>query len=178
VGAVRPPRCLECGCEAVVPGRLLGLHGHGTRARSLLGPEGPDLPPKEGEVLLRRYLCQRCGAVLVVGPYEVLPGLRYRATAVVIALAQLAEGRSSVAIRTRVSPQQILGHDGRRSWRSPARWARRAQHLWPWIRAGPEAPPETLALRAVRALASRAPAPTGRLLEDALLGAQLGGPRV
>ena len=178
MGAVRPPRCLECGCEAVVPGRPLGLHGHGTRARSLLGPESPGLRPREEEILLRRYLCQRCGAVLVVGPHEVLPGLRYRATAVVIALAQLAEGWSSVVIRQQVSSQKILGHEGRRSWRAPARWARRAQHLWPWIRAGPEAPAETLALRAVRALASRAPAPTGRLLEDALSGAQLGGPRV
>lgn len=113
----------------------------------------------------------------MVGPYEVLPGLRYRATAVVIALAQLAEGRSSVAIRAQVSPQQILGHEGRRSWRSPARWARRTRDLWPWMGRGPPASSETLALRAVRALASRAPAPTGRLLEDALSGAQLDGPR-
>ncbi len=152
-----------------MPGRPLGLHGHGTRSRLQLGP--PDLfePPEETSVLVRRYECQRCDALTMVAPADVLARLRYRATAVAMALAYLAEGRASPWIRERVSPQRVLGHEGRRAWRAPARWARRAPALWP-IRAGPDVEPCTLARKAVRTLASRAPSPTGRLLEDAVAG--------
>lgn len=173
---MRPARCLACGLEGAAPGRPFGLHGHGTRRRLQLGP--PDLfePAEQTEVLVRRYQCQRCGAITVVAPADVLALLRYRACAVVMALAHLAEGRPSPWIRERVSPDRVLGHDGRRSWRSPARWARRARSLWP-IRAGPDDDPGALACTAVRTLASRAPSPTGRLLEDAVAGALGSGPR-
>lgn len=125
---------------------------------------------------MRRYQCQRCEAITMVAPADVLAFLRYRARAVVMALAHLAEGRPSPWIREQISPDRVLGHDGRRSWRSPVRWARRARALWP-IRAGPDDDPRTVACTAVRTLASRAPSPTGRLLEDALRGALVGGPR-
>lgn len=126
---------------------------------------------------MRRYQCQRCDAITMVAPADVLARLRYRGRAVVMALAYLAEGRASPWIREQVSPQQVLGHEGRRAWRSPARWAERARALWP-IRAGPDdGDPKSGARTAVRSLASRAPSPTGRLLEDAVAGALLGGPR-
>lgn len=127
-------------------------------------------------MLVRRYQCQRCDAITMVAPADVLAFLRYRAVAVVMALAHVAEGRPSPWIRTQVSPDRVLGHEGRRAWRTPARWAERAPALWP-IRAGPGDDPRTLAGTTVRTLASRAPSPTGRLLEDAVAGALAGGPR-
>lgn len=159
-----------------MPGRAVGLHGHGKRARLQLGPPELFQPPEQTEVVVRRYQCQRCDAVTVVAPADVLAFLRYRGRAVVMALAHLAEGRASPWIREQVSPDRVLGHEGRRSWRSPTRWARRARALWP-IRAGPEDDPRMLARTAVRTLASRSPSPTGRLLEDAVRGALDGGPR-
>ena len=121
--AVRPARCLACGHEGAAPGHPLGLHGHGKRARLQLGP--PDLfaPPELTEVLVRRYQCQRCAAITMVAPRDVLAFVRYRASAVVMALAYLAEGRASPWIREQVSPDRVLGHEGRRAWRSPSRWA-------------------------------------------------------
>jgi hypothetical protein len=133
----------------------------------LLGPPGLFEPPEETLVVVRRYRCRRCRAVLIVAPRDVLAFLRYRACAVVMALAYLAEGRASPWIRQQVSPQRVLGPEGRRAWRAPALWARRAATLWP-IRAGPDDDPRALALVAVRTLASRAPCPTGRLLDDAV----------
>lgn len=172
---MRPAKCLGCGREAAVPGRPLGLHGHGTRSRLQLGP--PDLfePPELTAIRVRRYQCQRCGAITMVAPADVLAALRYRTRAVVAALAYLAEGRASPWIRERLCPDRVLGHDGRRSWRSPARWTVRAEELWP-IRAGPAGTPRDKALAAVRQLAAWAPAPSGRLLEDAVAGALAGGP--
>lgn len=154
----------------------MGLHGHGIRSRLQLGPPGLFEPPEETEVLIRRYQCQRCHAITMVAPADVLARLRYRAQAVVTALVYLAEGRASPWVREQLSPQKVLGHEGRRAWRSPSRWAKRARALWP-IRAGPNDDSRTLARTAVRTLASRAPSPTGRLLEDAVAGALFGGPR-
>jgi len=168
VEAVRPARCVVCGLEGAVPARALGLHGHGTRTRLQLGPPGLYGPPEETLLTVRRYQCRRCSAVLVVAPRDVLPFLRYRARAVVMALAYLADGQASPWIRQRVSAQKILGDEGRRCWRCPARWAVRAAALWPQIRAGPGGDARALALTAVRALASRAPCPTGRLVDDAV----------
>ena len=146
--------------------------------RLQLGPPGLFEPPEETEVLVRRYQCQRCDAITVVAPADVLGRLRYRGRAVVMALAYLAEGRASPWIREQVSPQRVLGHEGRRAWRSPARWAERARALWP-IRAGPDdGDPRSRARAAVRSLQSRAPSPTGQLLADAIAGALLGGPRL
>ena len=137
VAAVRPARCVVCGLEGAVPGRALGLYGHGTRTRLQLGPPGLGEAPEERLLILRRYQCQRCAAMMLVAPRDVLPLLRYRARAVVMALAYLADGKASPWIRRRVSPQKVLGHEGRRGWRCPARWAARAAALWPQIRAGP-----------------------------------------
>lgn len=133
-----------------------------------LGPSGRFKPPEEAEVTCRRFECQRCGAVMLVAPAEVLPRMRYRAGAIVMALVHLADGQPSPSIRGKVSPQRVLGDEGRRSWRAPARWARMAASLWPAIRAGPATDPRRLALGVVRALASVAASPTGRLLDDAV----------
>jgi hypothetical protein len=157
-----------------VPGERIGVRGHGLRTRLQLGPPGLLGPPEEVLIEVRRYRCRRCGAVIVVAPRDVLPLLRYRARAVVMALAYLAQGEPSPAIRRRVSPQSVLGHEGRRSWRAPSRWARRSSSLWS-IRAGPpEASPRALALSAVRQLAGRSPSMSGDLLTDALAAIEHG----
>lgn len=63
-------------------------------------------------------------------PRGVLPRLRYGAVAVALALALWSiEDVSASAVRDRVSPFAVVGHEARRGWRSLRRWARGSP--WP-----------------------------------------------
>ena len=64
----------------------VGLHGHGSRKRIQLGPAGTGERPEHASLRLRRYACQRCGAIVVAAPRDLVPRLRYRAVSVVPAL--------------------------------------------------------------------------------------------
>lgn len=64
----RPAQCPCCGIAGRVPGRRLMLHGHGRRQRHQRGPELPEQTPDTRVVLLRRYRCLGCGAMMCVGP--------------------------------------------------------------------------------------------------------------
>jgi hypothetical protein len=68
-------------------GAAVGLHSHGLRARQFRGPLAPGDVPAVTVVLVRRYRCQRCRAVLTVGPAETLTGRLFSAAAVGWALA-------------------------------------------------------------------------------------------
>lgn len=118
-----------------------------------LGPERLGEAPAVGEVLVRRYRCVRCRAVLVVCPRGVLPRLRYGAVAIAMALALWSvEGHSAAAVRARVSPFRVVGHDARRGWGSLRRWARGS----PWGNApSAPAPAPQLARCMVQRLAGR-----------------------
>jgi len=171
VSAVRPARCPCCGAPGAAAGRPKALVGHGLRSRILLGPASPDDRPEVAALEARRYRCRRCGAIVVSLPRGVLRRLRYTAVAIALALAMWADGASSAAVRTRISPFTIVGDDAVRGWRSLRRWARSARRLWPPIRPAPHTSPRPLAADVVRQLAALAPLTTGALVRDACAGA-------
>src|SRR5690606_28916633 len=113
-------------CEA--PGRSaggkLGIYGHGLRERMVLGGQGAGEPGGVGGGMLRRYQCQSCGAVLTVGPWDVLPGMLYSLVTVVVALAQWALGSTKASVRAQLGAFAVVGVAGKQNWRSLSRWAR------------------------------------------------------
>ncbi len=88
--------------------------GHGVRERSVV-----DLLRTAVDVVLRRYRCRRCTAVMTVGPAELSPRRRYTLGAIALALSlwSLLE-TAGHQVRARVSAQRRIG-DG-----SLGRWER------------------------------------------------------
>lgn len=150
-------------------GRVM-LHGHGVRLRLVGGPLRLGSSPIQSEVMVRRYLCQRCGVATSVFPRGLLPRLHSTAFAVVTALARWSGGLSSSAVRDEVSPWASSGSERFHGWRSLQRWARAGPRLWPGLHADNDAPPRQRALSIVTQLSARAPTPTGQILTDALAG--------
>ncbi|MDD9935823.1 MAG: hypothetical protein OXT09_19585 [Myxococcales bacterium] len=149
-----------------------GLHGHGLRERGQLGPDAVGGLPGHESLLLRRYECQRCGAVISSAPGGLLPRLRYGAVAVALALAlRSAEGLPGHRVRAQVSPLPSTGTEPLHGWRSLSRWARQCGGFWPVMRGSPSDDGHDAALEATRRLAAKAPMPTGRLAIDACAGA-------
>jgi hypothetical protein len=123
VGAVRPSRCPACLAPSRPVGEGLVLHGHGTRARQFRGPAAPMATPEIRVVDLRRYECQRCGAVTTVGPAETLTKRLYSAAAIAWALALFGLSLlSSAAVRELVSPSRIIGYAAAPRWATLSRW--------------------------------------------------------
>lgn len=117
---VRPARCPACGGAARELGCALSIVGHGLRDRQLRGPSAPDAAPTIEIVVVRRYVCRRCDAVITVVPREVEPRRHYSRPAIALALARLGLlGETPSAIRRAVSPWMILETDG---WRTLSRW--------------------------------------------------------
>lgn len=172
VDAVRPARCGCCGQPGAPAGAPKGLHGHGLRERWQLGPLACGERAEAHSLMLRRYQCQRCGAVVVACPRGVLPRLRYGAVAVALALCLWAvEGQPGHQVRAAVSPLESAGNERFHGWRSLGRWARGSPSLWPKMRARASDCARDAAFEAVRQLAARAAEPTGPLLVDACAGA-------
>jgi hypothetical protein len=74
-------------------------------------------------VQTRRYECQRCGAVTVVGPAEMLTKRLYSAAAIAWALALFGLSLlSPSAVRRMVSPCRIVGHASASRWVTLRRW--------------------------------------------------------
>lgn len=148
------------------------LHGHGLRERQLRGPLEPEGEPQLLAVLVRRYLCVGCGAVLVVAPAAVLPRRLFTAGAIALALALWAvAGAPSPAVRERVSPHQLVGHASARTWLTLRRWCRDARELFGAVRPWPDSwPPRKAAERVATTLASLGPA-AGPLPARAFAGA-------
>jgi len=167
---VRPGRCPACGAAGRPVGASLGLHGHGVRERHQWGPVAPGAAPLVIGVVLRRYQCQSCGAVVVVGPRGLLRRRLYSAGAVALALALYGVGRlSAVEVRRRVSPLRLVGATAAASWTSLRRWcwAVRARRLFPAVRELPAgATLRQVAARAATTLAAAAPG-SGRAVEAA-----------
>ncbi len=172
VDALRPDHCVACGVAALDVNGKLVIHGHGVRCRTVLGPAGPGEPPEEGEIAARRFRCLICRAIMVVVPGGVLRRCLFLATAIALALGRWAEGLPAPAVRREVSPQGTPGPTAAPGWASLRRWARTAPRLWP--RSPPlarQGPWRATALAAVAFLASFAPLPTGRVTDDAVVGA-------
>ena len=130
----RPAQCPSCEAPAQqVDGRVI-LHGHGVRVRRLRGPVAADGAPREFEVLVRRYACQRCRAVITVDPRGVLPGRRYTAMAVALALWLWSVWQlTDAAVREAVCPITETGVSRPERWTTLRRWSRAAREgeLWP-----------------------------------------------
>jgi len=171
VGAARPEHCPCCGLPGAVVGAPLGLVGHGLRERTLAGPLGPDDAAGQLTLLLRRYRCRGCGAVIVVVPRGVLRGMLYGAVAVAMALALWAESVAGWRVRARVRPGTTDDDYARwHGWRSLSRWADHAARWWSRLR--PDAGDRRQRARSVvTQLAARAPMPTGPVLVLACAGA-------
>jgi len=117
VRVARPPVCVECEAPGVGASGKVVLHGHGLR-------------------LLRRYECQRCMAVLTVGPRGLLRWRRYSAQALGLALYLWAVvGLTDPAVRERTSPVDNGGLSRPERWTTLRRWGRaiRDGALWPGV---------------------------------------------
>lgn len=178
VDEVRPGRCPICGAPSQPAGGTLRLHGHGLRGRDHWGPLDPTATPSLIGILLRRYLCRSCGAVVVVGPRGIVRRRLYSAGAIALAFALYgAAGLAPAEVRRRVSPLRIVGPGAAAGWASLRRWSKavRARRLFPAVRTLPAtATARQVAARAATTLAAYAPAAGGLAIESAaFLGASM-----
>lgn len=118
----RPRTCSCCGAGAQPIGGSLVVVGHGVRLRQALGPVSFGGLPEALVVTLRRYRCLACRAVLVVGPRGLVGGRWYSGPAIALALAAVADGATSAAVRTRVSPAGKIGGSAVDRWMTVERW--------------------------------------------------------
>lgn len=149
--------------------------GHGTRPREVLGPaDHGHVAGGIVSILLRRYVCRACGAVLTVGPRGLLRGRRYSAFAIAWALALFGLIRLTLtAVRETVTLWREEPHTANLGWASLRRWARAVRHRR--LFSGLPHPPPTASLRrvagrAAMALAAEAPAERRGLREDLRAG--------
>jgi hypothetical protein len=158
VRTVRPQRCPLCEAPGEQPDGRVVLHGHGVRVRRLRGPVRADGEPTEIEVLVRRYACQRCRAVVTVGPRGVLPRRRYTAMAIALALWLWAVWqRVDAAVREATCPIVETGVSRPERWTTLRRWGRAARdgELWSSPAVGSGWSLRRCAERVVRCLWSR-----------------------
>lgn len=118
----RPGLCPCCGAGSRPVVGPLVVVGHGLIERQLWGPASPDSAPEHTPLILRRYRCLACKAVLVVGPRGLLRRRWYSAPALALALSTYARGDSSAAVRARVSPSSVIGPSAVDRWVTLTRW--------------------------------------------------------
>lgn len=127
VESLRPRSCPLCGQLAFVPGERLGIVGHGTYRRQVLG-----VAEVGGETMaiVRRYLCRGCEHTLSVLSDFLHPHRWYAAGAILEALKlHLLEGASEAEIRRRFGV--VLDSE---SWRTLRRWrSELLVSLWYWL---------------------------------------------
>src|SRR5690606_17527037 len=126
VDAARPPRCPRCKAAGRSAGGKLGIYGHGLRERMVLGVLSVEGALGVHQIALRRYRCLGCRAILVVGPWDLLPDLLYSLVTVVVALAQWALGATKASVRAQLGAFSVVGVSTLRGWPSLRRWADRA----------------------------------------------------
>jgi hypothetical protein len=169
---VRPGSCPGCGRASRVPGKPLGLVGHGLRSRQLRGPPAAEDAPATRVVQVRRYLCRGCGAVITVVPRHVVPRRHFSAGAIAIALFVFGTLRAPAAIAAERVGSWARGAG---AWRTLRRWidALDDGRLFPRIRAAiPGWSPRRRAARAAVAIGAIVPAmfattELGRVFEGA-----------
>lgn len=131
VEQARPSHCRKCGVSAKARGGKLRLHGHGLRSRTLWGRPDVGSSPVCWEVVLRRYRCTQCEAVVAVGPRGIGAHLRYALGTIAMALFWWGiQHQPSPAVRTRCSPWPIVGLADQARWRSLPRWVSRGAELF------------------------------------------------
>jgi len=175
VDAVRPGRCPGCGTAGAPAGGRIGLVGHGLRTRDVRGPAEVSGEPVEGTVVLRRYRCRRCTAIVTVGPRGLLYRRLYTAPAIALALTLWAcEALSAPAVRRRISPMRRVGDTAASGWASLRRWAQAATGgwMWPGLAARTEPTLRRCAARVVSLVAARM-VPIGSFVDRVFAGAHL-----
>jgi hypothetical protein len=98
------------------------LVGHGIIERQVLGPAVPGAKPEQSVLVLRRYRCRGCRAIVVVGPRGLIRRRWYGAGAMALALSVYARGETSVAARARTSPSRAVGASAVERWVTLVRW--------------------------------------------------------
>jgi hypothetical protein len=101
--------------------------GHGLVERQVRGPASPSGAAEEVVVVVRRYRCRACGAILVVGPRGLARGRWYGAGAIALALSMYARGETSAAARARTSPSRVVGGSAAEHWATLRRWIEAAR---------------------------------------------------
>lgn len=130
--------------------------------------------PGVHEITVRRYRCLECGSVLVVGPWDLLPGMFYALVTVVLALARWAEGASLASVRAQLGAFSVVGVAAQVGWTSLLRWAHRATRgeLLVRLKTPVTGTKRQRALRAVHILAGAGP-PAVALASRAVAGVKL-----
>jgi hypothetical protein len=125
-------------------------------------------------VTLRRFLCVRCGSVVMVGPFDIAARLLYGLLSIVLVLARWGAGVPLPVLRRQFGVGHRWGDAGAATWRNVHRWAASAGEgrIWRsvstprvgtsraqaqrliWILGGAGPPGEDLEWRAVAALSS------------------------
>lgn len=118
----RPGCCPGCGAAGAPVGARLVIVGHGLVRRQLRGPLEPGGAPQQLDIVLRRYRCRRCDAVLMVGPRGLVPRRWYGAGAMACAIAAYARGATSSAARAATAPAAHTGASSIERWITLGRW--------------------------------------------------------
>jgi hypothetical protein len=127
VDALRPDSCPLCGHPAHPPQKLLGIVGHGTYARQVLGHISVAI---DFVIRVRRYFCRGCKRTISIFVDIIHPRRWYSGPVILEALRQhLIEGRKEREIRREFGPEIDS-----ESWRSLRRWRRQLlDPLWKWL---------------------------------------------
>jgi transposase len=137
VDEVRPVRCAGCGAASRPVGSTLNVHGQGLMQRQVRGVLEVDGESGVYVLDVRRYECQRCGAVMTVVPAEVLARRQYSASTIALALhLWLTMGLSDRVVRDQVCAWRRRGRSAR-GWAQLYRWARQAASLFALPRPAP-----------------------------------------
>ena len=130
VEEVRPERCAGCGAASRPVGSRLNVHGQGLMQRQVRGVLEVDGTPRVYTLEVRRYECQRCGAVMTVVPAGMLARRQYLASSIALALhLWLTVGLSDRVVRDQVCAWRRRGRSAR-GWAQLYRWARQAASLF------------------------------------------------
>lgn len=157
VDEVRPVRCAGCGAASRPVGGPLNVHGQGLMQRQVRGVLEVDGEPGVYALEVRRYECQRCGAVMTVVPAGMLARRQYSASSIALALhLWLAVGLSDRVVRDQVCAWRRRGRSAR-GWAQLYRWARQAASLFALPRPTPSGNPSAAARHVLITLRALAP---------------------
>jgi transposase len=158
VDEVRPVRCAGCGAASRPVGGALNVHGQGLMQRQVRGVLEVDGEPGVYSLEVRRYECQRCGAVMTVVPAGMLARRQYSASSIALALhLWLVVGLSDRVVRGHVCAWRRCGRSAR-GWAQLYRWARQAASLFALPRPAPPGSAGVIAHHVLTMLRALAPA--------------------
>lgn len=108
----------------------MGLHGHGLLERQVRGVLALGEAAGIVTLLVRRYACQRCGAVMTVVPAGLLAKRQYSGPSIALALRLwLLGGLSDRRVREQICAWRLRGRSPR-GWAQLYRWTRDAAGLF------------------------------------------------